>query len=54
VDFLNHDTNGVVSFVIVRDTPETRGRGLVHGIVGNDHPNASPPTLRISRMEKKR
>jgi hypothetical protein len=47
-DFLRRDRNGVVTFIVVRDTVETRASGLVHGFAGNHHPAAPPPTLRVS------
>jgi hypothetical protein len=38
----------VVTFLVVRRTPETRRGGLVHGFAGNHHPTSAPPTLRIA------
>lgn len=46
-DFIRHDTNGLVSFLIVRETGESDPSGLVHGFASKEHPTARPPTLRI-------
>ena len=49
VDFLNRDTNGLATFILVR---ETRGSGrldLVHGFAGKHHPDLPPPTLKLTR-----
>ncbi len=48
VALLNADTNGLVTFVVVRETPELREGGLVHGIAGNEYAGGSPPTLRLT------
>jgi hypothetical protein len=48
VDFLNRDTNGLATFILVR---ETRGSGrsdLVHGFASRRHPDLPPPTLRLT------
>jgi hypothetical protein len=47
VEFLNRARGGVATFLVVRDTPESRGHGLVHGFAGSHHPTAAPPTLRL-------
>lgn len=56
-EFLNHDSNGQVTFILVRDTKEfvVRGQapGLVHGFAGNYHPTAAPPTLRLNLVSTK-
>ena len=47
-DFVNADTNGLATFIVVR---ETRGRGgpdLVHGFANKKHPDLPPPTLRLT------
>lgn len=46
-EFLRQDTNGLLSFVIVRETSETDPSGLVHAFASKEHPTAKPPTLRI-------
>jgi hypothetical protein len=48
VNFLNNDTNGLATFILVR---ETRGSGrsdLVHGFANKRHPLLPPPTLKLS------
>jgi hypothetical protein len=46
-DFIQHDTDGLVSFLIVRETGETDPNGLAHGFASKEHPAARPPTLRL-------
>lgn len=46
-DFLRSDTNGLATFVIVRETSETDPSGLVHAFASKEHPTAQPPTLRL-------
>jgi ferric-dicitrate binding protein FerR (iron transport regulator) len=46
-DFIRQDTNGLVSFLIVRETGETDPSGLVHAFASKEHPSARPPTLRL-------
>ncbi len=57
VEFLSHDTNGQVSFILVRDTKEFvvsgQAPGIVHGFAGNYHPTAPPPTLRLNLADSK-
>lgn len=45
--FLRADTNGLATFVIVRETSETDPSGLVHAFASKEHPSARPPTLRV-------
>lgn len=56
-EFLNHDRNGQVTIIVVRETPEKvvkgMASGLVHGFAGNYHPTAPPPTLRLVLHEGK-
>ncbi|QDT65768.1 DNRLRE domain-containing protein [Calycomorphotria hydatis] len=47
IQFLNDDTNGLVTLVIVRETKEYRGGGLVHAFASHAHASANPPTLFI-------
>ncbi len=46
-DFIRSDTNGLVSFLIVRETGETDHNGIAHGFASKEHPSARPPTLRF-------
>lgn len=46
-EFIRQDTNGLVSFLIVRETGETDPSGLVHAFASKEHPSARPPTLRL-------
>ncbi|MBS0208026.1 MAG: FecR domain-containing protein [Planctomycetes bacterium] len=47
VEFIRTKSNGLVSFLIVRETGETDTSGLAHAFASKEHPNARPPTLRI-------
>ena len=46
-EFIREDTNGLVSFLIVRETGETDPNGLAHAFASKEHPTARPPTLRL-------
>lgn len=46
-EFVRQDTNGLVSFVVVRETGELDSNGLAHGFASKEHPSARPPTLRL-------
>lgn len=46
--FANARRGGVATFLVVRETAETRKQGLVHGFAANHHPTAAPPTLRLA------
>ena len=46
-EFLRADSNGIVSFLLVRETSETDPSGLAHGFASKEHPGARPPTLRL-------
>lgn len=46
-DFLNSDTNGVVTLIVVRDTTDLRLPGLVHAFANSKHPTAPAPTLEL-------
>ncbi|MHA3775067.1 DNRLRE domain-containing protein [Verrucomicrobiota bacterium sgz303538] len=46
-EFIRDDTNGLVSFLIVRETGESDPSGLVHAFASKEHPSARPPTLRV-------
>lgn len=45
--FLRADTNGLATFVIVRETGESDPSGLVHAFASKEHPTGRPPTLRV-------
>lgn len=45
--FLTNDKNLYATLVVVRETPENVGGGLVHGFAGNNHPTLKAPTLRL-------
>lgn len=45
--FLRTRTNGLASFLIVRETGESDPSGLVHGFASKEYPGATPPTLRV-------
>ncbi len=46
-EFIRQDTNGLVTFLIVRETGESDPSGLVHAFASKEHPTARPPTLRV-------
>lgn len=48
VAFLRGQRQGPATFLLVRETAETRPHGLVHGFAGSHHPTAAPPTLRLT------
>jgi len=50
--FLNSDTNGRVTLIIVRETREKPSGDLVHAFAGRRHPGAQPPTLRLKLEDK--
>lgn len=45
--FLTEDKNLYATLVVVRETSESVGGGLVHGFAGNNHPTLKPPTLHL-------
>ncbi|HSH94114.1 MAG TPA: FecR domain-containing protein [Roseimicrobium sp.] len=45
--FIREDTNGLATFIIVRETGETDQQGLVHAFASKEHPYGKPPTLRM-------
>lgn len=51
VKFLRQDTNGIASFIVVRDNQEVRAYSLVHGFASRRHPTGPPPTLRLALGE---
>jgi hypothetical protein len=48
LEFLQGDTNKLVTFILVRETQGTGTADLVHGFASKRHPNLSPPTLRLT------
>ncbi len=44
--FLREDRDGLVTFLIVRETGESHSSGLVHAFASKEHPTGLPPTLR--------
>ncbi|WP_414663663.1 FecR domain-containing protein [Horticoccus sp. 23ND18S-11] len=44
--FIREDRDGLVTFIIVRETGETHSSGLVHAFAAKEHPTGRPPTLR--------
>ena len=52
-DFLNHDTNGLATFIVVRETQGSGRSDLVHGFANKKHPELTPPTLRLTVAPRK-
>ncbi|OGV70704.1 MAG: hypothetical protein A2283_16605 [Lentisphaerae bacterium RIFOXYA12_FULL_48_11] len=50
--FLNSDTNGSVTLIIVRETRENPSGDLVHAFASRRHPGAQPPTLQLKLEDK--
>jgi hypothetical protein len=48
VDFLNADTNGIATFILVRETAGSGRADLVHGFANKKHPHLPPPTLKLA------
>lgn len=48
VDFLQRDTNQLVTLILVRETPGSGRADLVHGFASKRHPRLPPPTLKIT------
>ena len=46
-DFLNADTNGLVTLILCRETDETARGGLVHAFAAKESGNNTPPLLRV-------
>jgi hypothetical protein len=53
VDFLKRDTNGLVTLILVRDTPGSGRNDLVHGFANKQHPSLPPPTLKLTVAPRK-
>ena len=45
--FARSDRDGLISFLILRETGESDSSGLAHGFASKEHPSARPPTLRL-------
>lgn len=45
--FIREDTNGLITFVIVRETSENDQQGMAHAFASKEHPQGKPPTLRV-------
>jgi ferric-dicitrate binding protein FerR (iron transport regulator) len=50
VDFLNRDTNGLATLILVRETKGSGRLDLVHGFAAKRHPNLPPPTLKLTAV----
>src|SRR5262249_7593830 len=48
VDFLNRDSNGLATFILVRETMGSGRADLVHGFAAKRHPTLPPPTLKLT------
>ena len=46
-DFVKQDTNGIVTFIICRETDETTKDGLVHAFATKENGSNMPPLLRV-------
>ncbi len=53
LDFLKTSTGNAVTLLLVRETPELEGRGLVHAFASDTHPEASGPLLELSPIDQK-
>jgi len=53
-EFLNRDTNGMATFIVVRETQGSGRSDLVHGFANKNHPDLAPPTLRLTVSEPSR
>ena len=47
-EFLKSHADGAVTLLLVRETTELEGRGLVHAFASDTHPEASGPLLELS------
>lgn len=45
--FLQRDTNGLVTFIVCRETDETARNGLVHAFASKENGRNTPPMLRV-------
>ncbi|AGA29838.1 FecR domain-containing protein [Singulisphaera acidiphila] len=51
-DFLNQDTNGMATLIIIRETKGSGRMDLVHGFAGKHHPQLLPPTLKLTAVPR--
>ena len=49
-DFLRSDTNGLATFIIIRETDETARNGLAHAFASKENTRNTPPMLKV-RLE---
>ncbi len=49
--FLEQDTNGKATLIVLRETEGLGGSDLVHGIASRRHPTLPPPTLRVQLLK---
>lgn len=47
-EFLNRDTNGLATFIFVRETLGSGRSDYVHGFANRNHPTLPPPTLKVT------
>lgn len=48
LEFLKSNNASEYTFILTRETSETRGSGMVHAFASDSHPEASGPTLELS------
>jgi ferric-dicitrate binding protein FerR (iron transport regulator) len=48
VGFLNGDSDGLATLIVVRETQGSGRSDLVHGFANKNHPELPPPTLRLA------
>ena len=48
LDFLKTNNTSEYTFILTRETIETRGSGMVHAFASDFHPEASGPTLELT------
>ena len=53
-DFLNSDTNQLITMIVIRETEGIGPSDLVHGFASRRHPTLPPPTLRLKLNESSR
>jgi len=46
-DFLRTDTNGLATFIIIRETDETARNGLAHAFASKENTRNTPPMLKV-------
>lgn len=51
LDFLKKDSNGMVTFIICRETDETTKDGIVHAFATKESGSNTPPLLRVKMRE---